>query len=105
MHWLSDALTPFPVYVGVFVGVWPTQYVCAPLVCWCLQRPEEDIGPPGTWMAVSCHVGPGTGIQVLPKRATAPNCWATLLFCLGVFLSLFFKKVSLVALAVLGLIL
>lgn len=67
-----DSLTSL--YVAVFMGALPTQNVYAPLVCWCLQRPEEDIGPPGIWLALSRPVGPGTGTQVLPKKATAPNC-------------------------------
>jgi hypothetical protein len=58
-------------YVWVFslhVGMW----AC---LCWCLWRPEEDTGSPGSWVTDDCKWVLGLEPRSCERFTTVLNCW------------------------------
>lgn len=65
------------------MGVLPVCLSVHILHAWCLQRPEEGSGYPGTDapMVVSHHVGPGPNPGLLEERAVETSPAAYLYLC------------------------
>jgi hypothetical protein len=72
--YINSPLVSLNSYFISCVSVLPACMSVHHMSTWCPQRPEEDVGLPGTGIidCVICHVSDGNQIQVLCKSSKCP---------------------------------